>query len=215
MATSPHLEIESFVSKFLFLNYCGYDSDLRFINKNGILRVEFYASLGSVNPSSQESYQHRHVKPSVRRRRQRRKENRVNARNSSSLEPSNALSNLPTSTQPTTIDDLNSNLVVPESSVPQQKPLQDASYFIDSIPTSCQVDIADQADDLFTLDYSRLYQEDASRPHHRPPRVRVRRYTDDEMKHLLRSSYEMMTPDDQGHLFSSRCSGMGPTSKLS
>ena len=161
MATSPHLEIESFVSKFLFLNYCGYDSDLRFINKNGILRVEFYASLGSVNPSSQESYQHRHVKPSVRRRRQRRKENRVNARNSSSLEPSYALSNFPTSTQPTTIDDLNSNLVVPESSVPQQKPLQDVSYFIDSIPTSCQVDIAEQADDLFTLDYSRLYQEDA------------------------------------------------------
>ena len=75
--------------------------------------------------------------------------------------------------------------------MPQQKPLQDASYFIDSIPTSCQVDIAEQADDLFTLDYSRLYQEDASRPHHHLPRVR--QYTDDEMKNLLHK-YGMMTP---------------------
>ena len=163
MATSAHLEIQSFVSKFFFLKSCGYDSDLRFINKNGILRVEFYTSLGSVSPSSQDFNQHRHMKPSVRRRRKRRKENRENARKTSSLELSNTLSTTSTSTQPTTIDDMNTKLV-PISIVPQQKPLQDVSYFIDSAPNFCQIDVEVQADDLFTLDYSRRYQEDASRP---------------------------------------------------
>ena len=154
------------------------------------------------------------MKPSVRRRRQRRKENRDNTRNSSSLDLPNTLSTIstPTFTQSTTVDDQNSNLLVTESIVPQQKPLQDVSRIIDSTPNYCQIDVAVQAvntaresacqtepaktnctTDLFTLDYSRRYQEDASRPYHRLPSVRVRQYTDDEMKNLLRK-YGMMTP---------------------
>ena len=125
MATSALIEIESFVSKFIFLNSCGCDSDLRFSNKNGNIRVEFHANLGNVNmnPSSQESFQ-RHVKPSIRRRRQRRKEARDLSQNSSSFESTNALSTIPTFSQTTSMDDLNANILVPEPT-PLLKSLQD------------------------------------------------------------------------------------------
>ena len=125
MATSALIEIESFVSKFIFLNSCGCDSDLRFSNKNGNIRVEFHANLGNVNmnPSAQESFQ-RHVKPSIRRRRQRRKEARDLSQNSSSFESTNALSTIPTLSQATSMDDLNANVIVPEPT-PLLKSLQD------------------------------------------------------------------------------------------
>ena len=86
MATSTYFEIESFVNKFTTLTSYGYTADLRFTSLNGNINIDLKASLGIVTPF-QESYQH--VKPSRVRRRQRRKENRVKLRKSTSTEAFN------------------------------------------------------------------------------------------------------------------------------
>ena len=47
IATSALIEMESFISNLIYSTQC--DSDLRFSNKNGNIRVEFHANLGNVN----------------------------------------------------------------------------------------------------------------------------------------------------------------------
>ena len=77
MAAATHVEIESFIGKFLYLTSCGYDADLNFTTTKGIVEVNFKSNLGCFNSLP------RHTKPSKLRRRQRRRENRINSRNAS------------------------------------------------------------------------------------------------------------------------------------
>ena len=63
-ATAVHMEINSFVGKFLYLSSCGYVADLSFSTSNGEVRLKFEASLGSLSYSSDEFFPTRREKPS-------------------------------------------------------------------------------------------------------------------------------------------------------
>ena len=95
MAATTHLEINSFIGKFAYLSSCGYAADLRFTSTNGNVKVNFEASIGCLNPFL------RNTKPSRIRRRQRRRETRINKTNTTFTESGPSESDAtPSSAQP-------------------------------------------------------------------------------------------------------------------
>ena len=110
-ATAVHMEINSFVGKFLYLSSCGYAADLSFSTSNGEVRLKFEASLGSLSYSSDEFFPTRREKPSRMRRRQQRRENRFNPSSSNNLKP--------TPIQQATSDEPAVQLIEPDCTPPQ------------------------------------------------------------------------------------------------
>ena len=136
MAAATHIEIQSFVSKFALLSSCGYETNLHFTTVNGIVKVNFQASLGSINTST------RNCKPSKIRRRQRRRENRVNSRNTTFTETGSSCNE--TSVQAVTNGvDIHSNLT--RSSLPTHQEVIYPCDGSDSSSDHCQTDAAVQA----------------------------------------------------------------------
>ena len=138
MAAATHVEIQSFISKFALLSSCGYETNLNFTTVNGIVKVNFQASLGSLNTSI------RNDKPSKIRRRQRRRENRVNSRNTTLTENGSSCNETSVLVQAVTNGvDIHSNLTSSRSSIHQEVtyPCEGS----DSSTDHCQTDAAVQA----------------------------------------------------------------------